>query len=200
MRSLRSSTNKISVSHFYYSRIQRLPTFAYILISLTMAVSNMRFPAVLLSLCIASCTGPQGSKPEAPTNNSATSKNTAGMNAYVSLFEIPAHDISRAINFYQAILGIDIEKMETPGMEMGIFPYEEQLVPGIILKAEGYNPSADGVTLYLHGGDDLQVILDKIETNGGKVLIPKTLHADGNGYFALFLDSEGNKMGLSSPH
>ena len=87
-----------------------------------------------------------------------------------------------------------------PGMEMGIFPYEGQMVTGVIMKGEGYTPSADGVTIYLNGGDNLQTILDKVEKNGGKIIVPKTAHADENGFFALFLDTEGNKIGLNSPN
>ncbi|AYN06578.1 VOC family protein [Flavobacterium sp. 140616W15] len=121
------------------------------------------------------------------------------MKSYVSIFEIPATDISRAIDFYEAILDIKIEKIDMPGMQMGILPYEEQMVTGVITKADGYKPSADGVTLYLNGGDNLQVILDKVEKNGGKILVPKASHADGIGFFAIFLDSEGNKIGLHSP-
>lgn len=121
-------------------------------------------------------------------------------NSFISLFEIPATDISRAVNFYQAILDIHIEQMEMPGMEMGIFPYENQTVTGVIMKGEGYQPSADGVTIYLNGGDNLQVILDKVEKNGGKIIVPKIAHADESGFFALFLDTEGNKLGLNSPN
>jgi len=122
------------------------------------------------------------------------------MNSIISLFEIPATDISRAVNFYQAILDVKIEKMEMSGMEMGIFPYEGQMVTGVIMKEEGSKPSADGVTIYLNGGDNLQTILDKVEKNGGKIIVPKTAHADENGFFALFLDTEGNKLGLNSPN
>jgi len=122
------------------------------------------------------------------------------MKSFVSIFEIPATEISRAINFYQIILDIKIEKMDMPEMQMGIFPYEGQIVTGVIIKAEGYKPSADGVTIYLNGGDNLQVILEKVEKNGGKIITPKTLHADESGYFAIFLDSEGNKIGLHSPN
>jgi len=132
--------------------------------------------------------------------DSSTELNTKNMNSRISLFEIPATDISRAINFYQVILDINIEKMEMPGMEMGIFPYEKQVVTGVIMKGDGYNPTTDGVTIYLNGGDNLQVILDKVEKNGGKILLPKTAHADESGFFALFLDSEGNKLGLNSPN
>lgn len=122
------------------------------------------------------------------------------MNSYLSIFEIPAADLGRAVRFYQAILNIDIETVKMPGMEMGVFPYEEQMVTGIIVMGEGYRPSADGVTIYLNGGDNLQNILDKVEKNGGKILVPKTAHADESGFFALFTDTEGNKIGLSSPN
>jgi predicted enzyme related to lactoylglutathione lyase len=122
------------------------------------------------------------------------------MESYISIFEIPATDISRAIKFYQAILEVDIEKMEMPGMEMGILPYEGQMVTGVIMKEDGLKPSADGVTIYLNGGDNLQVILDRVQSNSGKVMLPKTPHADEVGYFAIFLDSEGNKIGLHSPN
>lgn len=120
------------------------------------------------------------------------------MNSFVSIFEIPATDIARAINFYQTILDIDIEKMDFPGMEMGLFPYEDQVVTGVLMKGEGYEPSSAGVTIYLNGGPNLQIVLDKVENNGGKILIPKTPHADESGFFAIFIDSEGNKMGLHS--
>lgn len=132
--------------------------------------------------------------------NSTLNKSTNDMKSFISIFEIPATDVSRAVEFYQAILDINIEKMDMPEMQMGIFPYEGQMVSGVIIKAEGYQPSADGVTIYLNGGDNLQVILDKVEKSGGKISIPKTLHADESGYFALFLDSEGNKIGLHSPN
>ncbi|NAS13882.1 VOC family protein [Poritiphilus flavus] len=120
------------------------------------------------------------------------------MNSFIAIFEIPATDVARAIKFYQTILDLKIEKFEMPGLEMGIFPYEDQMVTGVITKAEGYLPSADGVTVYLNAGDDLQPILDKVAQNGGQVLVPKTPHADDSGHFALFLDTEGNKLGLHS--
>ena len=131
--------------------------------------------------------------------DSTLKQSEKSMKSYISIFEIPATDITRAIQFYQTILDIDIEKMEMPGMEMGILPYEGQMVTGVILKAEGTQPSADGVTIYLDGGNDLQLILNRVEKNGGKIIIPKTAHADDSGFFALFLDSEGNRMGLHSP-
>lgn len=133
-------------------------------------------------------------------DNSNKTLKTSNMKSYVSIFEIPATDITRAVDFYQTILDLKIEKVNMPKMQMGILPYEGQMVTGVIIKAEEYKPSAEGVTIYLNGGDNLQAILDKVERNGGKILTPKSLHADESGYFAIFLDSEGNKMGLHSPN
>lgn len=122
------------------------------------------------------------------------------MTSFVSIFEIPALDISRAVDFYQAILDIEIEKMTFPGMQMGLFPSEGQMTFGTIIQGEDYKPSANGVTIYLNGGDNLQLILDRVEKKGGNIITPKTIHADESGYFALFLDTEGNRIGLHSPN
>ena len=40
----------------------------------------------------------------------------------------------------------------------------------------------------------------RVEEAGGKVLLDKTLIAPGLGYYATFLDSEGNKVALHSPN
>ena len=156
---------------------------------------NSRPWPLMFLLFVAAC----NPKQSPPTTTTKTHKTTT-MKSYVSIFEIPATDIDRAINFYQAVLGIPVEKMEFPGMEMGLLPYEDQMVTGVIMKGEGYEPSSTGITLYLNGGNDLQTILDRVVPSGGQILMPKTPHADESGFFALFLDPEGNKMGLHSPH
>ncbi|MEM8895992.1 MAG: VOC family protein [Bacteroidota bacterium] len=136
----------------------------------------------------------------AQTTDLSTNQTNVDMNSFISIFEIPATDVPRAIDFYQEILSISIEHMEFPGLEMGLLPYEGQMVTGVIMKGDDSKPSTEGVTVYLNGGEDLQVILDKVEGNGGEIIVPKTPHADEVGFFALFLDSEGNKMGLHSPN
>ena len=90
------------------------------------------------------------------------------MTSFVSIFEIPAIEISRAINFYESILDITIEKMDFPDMQIGLFPSEGQVTFGVIVQGEGYTPSSNGVTIYLDGGDDLQIILDKVKKKAEK--------------------------------
>lgn len=165
-----------------------------------MTVKKFFFLTILAGLFLSSCSNQTQTKSETTTNDTTTNLKVKNMNSYISMFEIPATDISRAVNFYQIILDIKIEKMDVEGMKMGILPYENQTVTGVIIQVDGYKPSADGVTIYLNGGDNLQVILDKVEKNGGKIIAPKTAHADGSGFFAIFIDSEGNKMALNSPN
>src|SRR6056297_315346 len=161
---------------------------------------KMLFSGFVLSICFLACQGQDRASPENLTIDSLETQKTEEMKTFISIFEIPATKISRAIDFYQSILDINIEKMEFSGMQMGLFPYEGQMVTGVIVEAENDKPSADGVTIYLNGGDDLQNILAKVEKNGGEIIVPKSPHADESGYYAIFLDSEGNKMGLHSPN
>lgn len=151
-------------------------------------------------MCFISCNNSNKTNSKPTTKDTLTNSKVIDMKSYISMFEIPATDISRAINFYQALLDIKIEKMDVEGMQMGILPYEGQTVTGVIIQAEGYKPSAEGVTIYLNAGENLQVVLDRVEKIGGQIIMQKTAHADESGYFAIFLDSEGNKMALNSPN
>ena len=155
---------------------------------------------VIFALGLISCDNPEKTNLTVANANSVVNKNTENMNSYISIFEIPATDISRAVKFYQAILDIKIEIMDMEGMQMGLLPFEGQKVIATIMEGKGYVPSTNGVTIYLNGGENLGEILNKVEENGGEITVPKTLHGDESGYFAIFLDSEGNKIGLHSPN
>jgi len=52
--------------------------------------------------------------------------------------------------------------------------------------------------VYLYVEGDLNTALNRVEPAGGKVLSPKTLIAEGMGYWAHFEDTEGNRVGLFS--
>jgi predicted enzyme related to lactoylglutathione lyase len=45
----------------------------------------------------------------------------------------------------------------------------------------------------------MEKALSSVEANGGEIIRPKTkIEAEGRGYFALFADSEGNRLELYS--
>lgn len=120
------------------------------------------------------------------------------MNNLISIIEIPTTDFSRAITFYQNILGVAIEEVDMDGTQMGVLPSSSDTVNVALVKGAGYKPTTGGAVLYLNAGNDLQPMLDKVEQNGGRVIAPKTQISPEMGYFALFTDTEGNKLGLHS--
>jgi uncharacterized protein len=120
------------------------------------------------------------------------------MKNLISIVEIPTVEFARATRFYQTILNISMEEINMDGILMGLFPGDEGAVSVALTNSSQYKTSADGVVVYFNAGDDLQVVLDKIKVNGGKIMIPKTDIGSGMGFYAIFTDTEGNKVGLHS--
>lgn len=116
----------------------------------------------------------------------------------INWFEIPATDFDRAVRFYSKVLGRDLPTSEMNGSHMAFFSTDPLDVSGVIIKGEGAEPSNKGVLIYLNGGDDLNIPLGKIEEAGGEIIVPKTKISDDLGHFAIFIDSEGNRLALHS--
>ena len=116
----------------------------------------------------------------------------------VSWFEIPVSDFERAKLFYSMIYKYEMPEQMIGASRMGFFLAEKEGVGGAIVHGEGYVPSQEGSLVYLNGGEDLSVVLGRVENAGGKILVPKTLITEEMGYYAVFLDSEGNRIGLYS--
>jgi predicted enzyme related to lactoylglutathione lyase len=155
--------------------------------------------SAILVLGLAACSNNPNQAETKPKEEKQTlTKKNEAMNNLISIVEIPITDFSRAVGFYQAILGISIKEVEMDGVKMGVLPNEEGTVNVVLAKGTDYKPTTDGAVLYLNAGKDLQSTLDKVEKNGGQVIVPKTQISPEMGFFALFIDTEGNKMGLHS--
>lgn len=113
-------------------------------------------------------------------------------------FEIPVTDYTRAKGFYEQVLGITITTLPMGPVTMGMLSTDPQAVGGALVHGDGSTPSATGTLVYLNGGDDLAPLLARVEAAGGRVLVPKTEIGNDFGFFAHFLDTEGNKLGLHS--
>lgn len=116
----------------------------------------------------------------------------------ISWFEIPVNDLERAAEFYSQILGAELEPFEFNGEEMAIFPGDEESINGALIKGKGYVPSGEGSIVYLNGGEDLNIVLSRVEAAGGRILEGKIEVIEGRVYAALFEDTEGNRVGLYS--
>jgi uncharacterized protein len=119
----------------------------------------------------------------------------------VSWFEIPASDIDRAQKFYETIFQMEMIPLEMPQFNMRMFPLEDMMgVGGALCHAPGFYESSTtaGPLIYLNANPDVQIVLDRIEAAGGKIIVPKTEISPEYGHMAVFTDTEGNRVALHS--
>lgn len=119
----------------------------------------------------------------------------------ISWFEIPATDLNRATKFYETIFNLKLSSLDLPNMKMRMFPLEDMMgVGGAIVDSGGFHtPSTtDGPLIYLNGNPDVQMVLDKVEGAGGRIMVQKTVISPEYGDMAVIIDTEGNRIGLHS--
>ena len=114
-------------------------------------------------------------------------------------FEIPVTNMQRAMLFYQKVFGFDFHLEDIHGNDMAMLPFELNGfgITGALAQGEIYVPSIQGTLIYL-GTDNIDETLMRAESEGAKVLFPKT-KAGEYSYVAEILDSEGNRIGLMQP-
>ncbi|GAA5021838.1 MAG: glyoxalase/bleomycin resistance/extradiol dioxygenase family protein [Zunongwangia sp.] len=124
-------------------------------------------------------------------------------NNVLTWFEIPVLDTTRAKKFYETIFDIVMttKTFTETNEELTFFPYDPNVkqalsgrVTGVLSKSKDRTPTEKGIFIYINASPHIQVVIDKVEKAGGKVLIPKTEAPFG--LFSVILDTEGNRIGL----
>ncbi len=105
--------------------------------------------------------------------------------------ELSAKDPAASSKFYSELCGWKIEV--DPQADYYMFSSEGGPGGGFV-KPDGKTYKAGDVVPYI-GTDDIDATLKKVESLGGKVLLPKT-EIPGMGWYAFFSDPGGNRMGL----
>jgi len=116
---------------------------------------------------------------------------------FLSWFEIPSINFDEAVDFYSQIFDIQMKQVVMGDYLMAFFPAQGG-IGGAIVKGPGSVPNDTGPLLYLNGGKDLGDILNKVPEAGGRIVLDKTLISEDAGHFAIFIDTEGNKLALHS--
>lgn len=113
----------------------------------------------------------------------------------VNWFEIPVTDMARAKTFFERVFNVTLRDFPE-NADMAAFPMEMHApgCSGALVKGDGYLPAHTGPVIYFSVADIAET-LSRIETAGGKVLIPKT-DIGQYGHFAHFEDTEGNRLAL----
>lgn len=115
----------------------------------------------------------------------------------VGWFEIYVQDMARAQKFYESVLGVTFQKLDTD-IEMLAFPMDMERygAPGALVKMEGVPSGGNSVLVYFSCEDCAQQV-SRVVPAGGR--IHKDKFSIGEyGFIALVLDSEGTMFGLHS--
>jgi predicted enzyme related to lactoylglutathione lyase len=124
------------------------------------------------------------------------------MDNAISWFEIGTTDLDRATKFYETIFQVKLAPLDLDNIKMRMFPIDDMMrgVGGALVFTNGFHKpsSTDGPLIYLNGNPDLQNVLDRVEAAGGKIMVPKTEISPDYGFMGVFIDSEGNRIGLHS--
>ena len=120
------------------------------------------------------------------------------MNNPVGWFEIYVDDMARAKAFYQALLGVELTRLDSPGIEMWAFPMSQTAygASGALVRMPGF-PAGGNSTLAYFSCTDCAVELARGLRHGGKLQKAKT-SIGPYGHIALLCDTEGNMIGLHS--
>ena len=113
-------------------------------------------------------------------------------------FEIAVADMPRAKAFYETLLGTTLFEMSMLGSQMAMFPCDMvNGVGGSLTLMEGMSPGVGGTIVYLNVEGELDAVISRIEPAGGKLLRPRFAIGE-HGFIAIFMDTEGNVVGLHS--
>lgn len=116
------------------------------------------------------------------------------MSHRIAWFDIPCTDLERAEAFYHNVLGIEF--IDTgPESGVAVMDHGPGDVAGCLFKNEGWSPSAQGVLMYFPVDGRMNEAVSMVDAHGGSVL-EDTQSIGPNGYRAVVLDSEGNRIAL----
>jgi predicted enzyme related to lactoylglutathione lyase len=119
----------------------------------------------------------------------------------VGWFEIYVRDLPRAKAFYEAVLQVELQKLDTPPgapVEMLSFPMEMggMGAAGALVRMEG-GPSGPGGTMVYFMSDDCAAPAKRATQNGGQIVKEK-MSIGQYGHIALAADPDGNIIGFHS--
>lgn len=112
---------------------------------------------------------------------------------------IPASNFERALKFYEQVLQIKMAQ-PFPGQQVAV-PDEGSGGPVAFDLSVGETQpgSAGGPTVYFASGGDIEGMVKRVQDAGGMVVMPPTNMGDMVGTLAVFIDSEGNRVGIHQP-
>ncbi|MCU0435597.1 MAG: VOC family protein [Bacteroidia bacterium] len=116
----------------------------------------------------------------------------------VGWFDIHVSNFDRAKKFYETVFNVKLVDLPIEWGKQALFPFspESRNISGALVEKTDMQPGANTTVVYFET-DDCVAEEKRIELAGGKVVQPKT-NIGEFGFIAIFIDSEGNTVGLHS--
>ena len=133
----------------------------------------------------------------------------------IDWIQIPTKNLKRAAGFYETVFDASFFFEHLNEIPHAVFEKGEngkKLVNGALIELEEGEIIGNGPVLFFDATGDFETIMALIEENGGKIthektliitpegkdsyIIPNTYVDNKPGYYAHFIDCEGNNMGL----
>ena len=108
-------------------------------------------------------------------------------------FEIAADEPARAVAFYEKVFGWKSQRWDGP-FEYFLVSTGGESEPGIDGGITARRDPAERTTNTI-GVESVDAYTKKIETSGGKIVMPKSA-IPGVGWLAMAIDTEGNPFGI----
>jgi uncharacterized protein len=120
----------------------------------------------------------------------------------VGWFEIYVRDMARAKAFYEAVLAVKLDKLESTGpgiSEMWAFPMKQEApgAAGALVQMPGGPEGGGASTIVYFTSADCATEIGRVPAHGGVVKKGKT-SIGPYGFIALVEDPEGNVIGIHS--
>lgn len=116
----------------------------------------------------------------------------------VGWFDLYVANLDRAKKFYATVFNLELTDAPIEWGKQSFFPFNQENpnISGALVEKTDFVPSSNNTVIYFDTEDNIAEE-KRIEKAGGKVLQPK-MSIGEFGFISIFIDTEGNTVGLHS--
>lgn len=116
----------------------------------------------------------------------------------VGWFDLNVANLDRAKKFYATVFNLELTDAPIEWGKQSFFPFNQENpnISGALVEKTDFVPSSNNTVIYFDTEDNIAEE-KRIEKAGGKVLQPK-MSIGEFGFISIFIDTEGNTVGLHS--
>lgn len=116
----------------------------------------------------------------------------------VGWFDLNVANLDRAKKFYETVFNVKLTDLPIEWGRQSLFPFNHEgaNISGALVEKVDFAPSGNNTVIYFET-EDCIAEEQRIESAGGKVVQTK-MNIGDFGFVAIFIDTEGNAVGLHS--